>query len=339
MRTMNKGMEPTFVNRIRQEVLDLTLASPYLFSKVKNWDVSRGATLSDHMYIVYEITTLPVVRQTYRNPKQTDWELYKETLLLGIDDCSKIMESIDDIDINCDKISSLIKSADEASCPETHKNIKSEVLWWNRELDKLRSKARKLFNRAKETGQWNTYKGAVTSYKKALRNTKRDSWRKFCEGVEETPTAARLHKVLSKDHSNGIGYLIKPDGSGKETANILLEAHFPGCNILTNANNWIKEVRVKVNSSHMIGSIILANKIVLPEKVKWAIRAFKPYKAASEDGIFPAMIQKGFEVVQEHLVNMFKASFTWSYIPRQWRETTVVFLPKAGNRPTDLPKS
>lgn len=337
---LNKGIEPTFVTANRQEVLDLTLSSQYACTIVRNWHVSSEASLSDHRHIVYELMAPMAKQETYRNPKLTDWELYKETLRTGIADCNKATESIDDIDLNCENLSCLISHAYENSCPVKHKKEMRQVPWWNRELNNLRSLARKLFNKAKNNGQWEVYRTALTKYNKALRKSKRETWKSFCEGVEQTPTVARLQKVLSKDHSNGIGYLAKPDGSytrsGKETAVTLLETHFPGCQILSNANDGTNEERVVRPA---LGSRILANKIFHPERVKWAIRAFKPYKAPGGDGIIPAMIQKGMEIIQEHLVEIFKASFKWSYIPKQWRKTTVVFIPKAGNRPTDQPKS
>lgn len=52
---MNKGNRPTFVNAIREEVLDLNLASPAFAHKVKNRHVSTNASLSDHMHIRFDL--------------------------------------------------------------------------------------------------------------------------------------------------------------------------------------------------------------------------------------------------------------------------------------------
>lgn len=52
----------------------------------------------------------------------------------------------------------------------------------------------------------------------------------MCEGIESTPETARLQKVLSKDHANGLGTLKKTDGSftgnSQETLNLMMETHF-----------------------------------------------------------------------------------------------------------------
>jgi hypothetical protein len=35
-------------------------------------------------------------------------------------------------------------------------------------------------------------------YNKALRQAKRESWRRHCEEIEMVPECARLHRILSK---------------------------------------------------------------------------------------------------------------------------------------------
>jgi hypothetical protein len=44
--------------------------------------------------------------------------------------------------------------------------------WWNKKLSGLRAKTRKLFNIAKRTGQWDTYKETLTCYNKEIRKAK-----------------------------------------------------------------------------------------------------------------------------------------------------------------------
>ena len=60
-------------------------------------------------------------------------------------------------------------------------------------------KVRRLFNVAKKSGNWTDYKRTLTDYNKALRQAKRESWRRHCEQIEKAPECARLHRILSKD--------------------------------------------------------------------------------------------------------------------------------------------
>jgi hypothetical protein len=46
------------------------------------------------------------------------------------------------------------------------------VPWWNKKLSGLTAKTRKLFNIAKRTGEWDTYKETLTCYNKDIRKVK-----------------------------------------------------------------------------------------------------------------------------------------------------------------------
>lgn len=72
----------------------------------------------------------------------------------------------------------------------------------------------------------------------------------------------------------------------------------------------------------------LAGRIFSPDKVKWEICNFKPFKSAGEDGIFedgifPALLKKGIDYI---------------YITLSWREVKVVFIPKLGKNLMTYPR-
>lgn len=83
----------------------------------------------------------------------------------------------------------------------------------------------------------------------------------------------------------------------------------------------------------------LAGRIFTPTRLQWAITAFKPYKAAGGDGIFPALLQKCIKKILAAICKLYKASFKLGYIPKLWRTTIVVFIPEGGWRPSVQPKS
>jgi hypothetical protein len=72
------------------------------------------------------------------------------------------------------------------------------VPWWNKKMSWLRAKTRKLFNIAKITGQWDTYKETLTCYNKEIRKAKRTSWRRYCQEINDLPGGARLMKIIGK---------------------------------------------------------------------------------------------------------------------------------------------
>ena len=83
-------------------------------------------------------------------------------------------------------------------------------------MSTLRAKVRRLFNKAKQYGNWLEYSEVLTTYNKEIRRAKRENFRTFCENIESTPVAARLHKALAKDRVEMKTTLKKPDGTFTE---------------------------------------------------------------------------------------------------------------------------
>ena len=88
---------------------------------------------------------------------------------------------------------------------------------------------RKLFNRAKKSGDWETYKSVLT-YNKAIRDAKRNSWQQFCVEIEHVSTMARDRncRLNTIKVSNG-----KLTNSRGETPAEMLRIHFPNSKVVT----------------------------------------------------------------------------------------------------------
>ena len=146
--------------------------------------------------------------------------------------------------------------------------------------------------------------------------------------MKDLPRLARIHRAISRDPKIKLGSLVAPTRqhtqSEGETLDLLLATHFP-------------------NSAGMKGGMLptaigrtkrsdwrVAAKIVTYRKVKWAIESFAPYKSPGADGIFPALLQEGREVLIPYLIRIFRACLATGYVPAAWRQVKVVFIPKPG---------
>lgn len=72
------------------------------------------------------------------------------------------------------------------------------------------------------------------------------------------------------------------------------------------------------------------NECTTTDKILWAINDLEAYKTAGDDGIFPALLQKGSDFLAPHLQALFRASLRLGYLPKTWRNTLVTFIPKPG---------
>jgi len=73
----------------------------------------------------------------------------------------------------------------------------------------------------------------------------------------------------------------------------------------------------------------IASDIVTGERIKWAFDCMSPFKSP-EDGIFPALLQKGSTCLLNPIKCIYRASLALGYIPIAWRTARVAFIPKPG---------
>ena len=109
-----------------------------------------------------------------------------------------------------------------------------------------------------------------------------------------------------------------------ETLDLLLATHFPGS--ICAEGEVLPAPACRTNCLDWQVSA----KIVSYRRVEWAIYSFAPYKIPGMDGIFPALLQEGREVLNPYLIRIFRACLATGYVPTIWRQVKVVFIPKPG---------
>jgi len=122
------------------------------------------------------------------------------------------------------------------NCPLTVRRNNRNICWWNQDVAERRRKVRRFFNAAKKSGNWSDYKRTLTNYNKALRQAKRESWRRHCEEIEKASECARLHRILSKCEQSAVSSIELENGEyttiEKGALEELLWVHFPGSEII-----------------------------------------------------------------------------------------------------------
>ena len=66
------------------------------------------------------------------------------------------------------------------------------------------------------------------------------------------------------------------------------------------------------------------------EKMERAINEFLPFKAPGPDGIYPVLLQKGWNSIRNIYQTIFQMCLKYSYVPKVWKEGTGIFIPKPG---------
>ena len=116
LEVVNVGTEPTFVNSIRSEAIDITIVSSSYRDRVTNWGVSEEISFSDHRYIVFETENVEPPSVLCRNPKKTNWTQYEAGVAETVLSNTKPY-SVDNIEtVVCDVTECLISNY-HRSCP------------------------------------------------------------------------------------------------------------------------------------------------------------------------------------------------------------------------------
>ena len=338
----NHGNQPTFVTTRRQEVIDVTFVSVGFASEVTGWYVSNVETLSDHRRICFRLGMDRQPTELWRNPRKTNWGTYSTKLACNLESVTLQVESAEEIEASASAIQSAIKDAYEKSCPLVPRRPRrGKTTWWSHTLELLKRETGRLLGRLRRTrnaADWALYQAARQEYKREIQAAKRRAWRDFCESVESQSDAARLQRVLCRDADCQIGLLKLQDGRYAadewESLGRLLEVHFPDC--VRKAGEAIPRCN---NIRATPGDWRVARSIVSAGGVEWAIKRFEPYKAAGPDGIFPALLLRGLDLLTPLLCRLFQGCIAVGWIPSVWRQARVVFIPKPGRPAYDIPKA
>lgn len=325
---LNEGNSPTFITRVRREVLDATFCTPYLANFIKGWRVDGEPSLADHQHIRFEIEGSEVLSREYRDPRKTDWTSFRRDLGEAVHEITHIPQNVVEMNEAAKSVEEAIMASYHRSCPVQIKTTARNVRWWSDDLARRRREIRRLFKVSLISNAWDHYHRKLTEYNREVRKAKRRSWKKFCEGVESCSETARLHKLMGGAHVNPVATLIQPNGtytrSGRDTLRCLLECHFPACEV------------VEGEGAHNAGRIPSeedwrsAERIITQENVRWSISTFEAVKSPGPDGIVPILLQEGEACLVPVLTGLFRASLALGVIPQRWALCRVVFIPKPG---------
>jgi Endonuclease-reverse transcriptase len=281
LKILNKNDEPTFINSLRCEVLDITICTPFIEHKVSNWHVSDEITLSDHRCIAFCIKSLKPSKIFFRNAKKTDWNEYRSLIAEDLHKSDKSLKNLNlsyigNVEEYANFLHKTITLAYEKSCPLKSNKSNRQCEWFSNHLATLRKKIRKLWNKSKKKIKMGLlkdpavilYRSSLTEYNKQINRAKVESWRRKCNEIESIEECSRLQKLLSKQKHENIGPFKKPDNSYSqnitENLEILLKTHFPNSVVIRNtpdrSNNYINFPQSNENTE-LINTIVTDNRI------------------------------------------------------------------------------
>ncbi|KAG5685143.1 hypothetical protein PVAND_014336 [Polypedilum vanderplanki] len=322
---LNRGNRPTFVNRLREEVIDLTLCSPGIEDLISGWHVSDEDSLSDHQTIRFRLKCEPNPEAQYRNIRRTNFQSYLARLRWRIGSWDPTINNSVDLEAAVTMLTESVVLSFQESCPLRRSATKKKTAWYNSKLADLKKACNYAWNHRAKDGM-EAVRVARNAYRRECRKSRREVWQAFCESVEGISPTARLHKILSKDRHIQVDTLRLSSGEyvseDSEVLKHLLSTHFPECVSISDIPP------IHSGSSSIAESWRKSRPIASRNNIRRAIQSFHPYKSASMDGIFPALLQ--VDVLVNPLHEIFTASLALGYIPKLWQQVKVNLFQSLG---------
>ena len=143
-----------------------------------------------------------------------------------------------------------------------------------------------------------------------------------------TPTT-RLVKIIRKNETVRVSNVIKHNGEFKKpplkTLNYLLDILSPSSQHTENyatGYDLVDNPFMRPEDTEMIANICSF------ERMEAAITEFQPFKVLEPDGLYPVLIQKGWNQLKGYYRVIFQACLRHSYLPSACREGTGIFFPE-----------
>jgi hypothetical protein len=172
---LNVGNSPTWEKEDSQDVIDITFCTQNISDNIKNWQVLKNRSWSDHNIISMELDAIETSKEKFRNKKKTNWIGYRAALAKRLSLPIRSIDSKEDLDREADFLTKSFLEAYHNNCKLIRRNTKTKRKWQSVELLNQRKEVRKLHNiaRRRKTDReaWKTWKEKRNEYEEGRQET------------------------------------------------------------------------------------------------------------------------------------------------------------------------
>ena len=340
---VNVGHASTCVGWRGESIVDITLASPAAYRRVRNWRVEEdGFSFSDHRYISFDVCLSGGGSRSWatrRNgprgwaARKLDGDLF-EAAMAVLDWAGGGARDEGDLVTRIETMRNGLWEACDVAMPRRGTSVRKKALhWWNEEIAEARRRAggtwRRL-SRAKRRGRQDEaevlrerLRAEKRLLRTAIRSAKEKAWTDFLETLDRDPWGRPYKLVTNK---------LKPwappetEALDPDFLREVVAALFP----------WGPPLEERTPER------------AIPWKEKWAVteqeltvtakKAGGIAKAPGPDGIPGVILRRSMAFWGERLGTLFTDCLRGGYFPPQWKQANLVLLHKDG-KPRDSPSS
>ncbi|GBM38873.1 Retrovirus-related Pol polyprotein from type-1 retrotransposable element R1 [Araneus ventricosus] len=276
--------------------------------RITEWKISDRIKLSDHQIMEFKIE-----KENFSNKRRA---------------CKWSIENINLFDFKIKQKYALKQGR------EIEQKNKKNAIWWNTELEILRSKVRALRRKFQATREQDLRKKREIRYKKELATytsrillAKQTCFRKFLDSILKTNTFDAFYKLI-KERAGIFGEMkhIRME-NGEYTKNfrdsiqVVLEHQFP------RSEDGIVEKQIKINMNFPV---------ITQEEVKTVMDDMDINKSPERDGLTLGIIRELFFLDPVWCTELFNDCIRQGVFPDFWKMAKVLLIPKEGKDLTEV---
>ncbi|EUC67724.1 reverse transcriptase from transposon X-element protein, putative [Rhizoctonia solani AG-3 Rhs1AP] len=295
---------------------------------------------TDHFPIVTVLDTTPTEAPQIVKPnfKKTDWTKFRQVLKDGLNTLPGLrrIQSQVELDKRVGDLMEIIHEAVRAATPDL-KLCAWSKRWWSPELGAHRKSVCSLATRSfrerhdKDNPVHEEYRAQRNHYAQAIKDAKRKHWELFLEELDEETMWKAAGYLLSEPTDGGRTRIpnlrhTQPDGmqstatDNDAKSRVLMESFFPPAPPPPPAN--------AETPAHPTPIPDLPD--LQTKDIRQAVLAMKPHKAPGPDGLPACVYIQTVDLLEDHLLPIFRASLRLGIYPSEWRKSRTVVLRKPG---------
>ena len=335
---VNKGKGATYIKGPVRTIIDVTLASRKVWQKVDNWRVAGALHFSDHKRLYFNLKTESGPVEKRWVTRSADWNRFQELMAeKSLSYKGNKYWTPDTVEWELKRVYQDLNHSLSKVCPKSRMGKTHSNKWWNKDLSKMRTEARRLEKRAMRHKDnleiWTDYRRARNDLLREIRKAKRSAWREFTNEATSPDTMNKLTKIIFRSNKGKLGHLKKGDGTytsnKEEVLDTLMDSFFPGS--------------VPVEEASCPKRVFLSDTqksdLFTREKVRKSFLTFKRKKAPGPDKVGPEVLHNLDQGTLGRLADIYGACLGLRYVPRRWRLSRAVLIPKEGKKDYTEPRA
>lgn len=303
---------------------------------------------TDHVPIhtIVDIYTDHKESAPFRNFRMTNWPEFREKLAENLADIPtpKELKSEEMFNKAVQSLTQVLQDTIEEAVPLS-KPMPHSRRWWNADLTRLKKEKNRLnhlsyiYRACADHPSHQEQRDICNKYANAIQEAKTKHWEEYLEELNEDQLWGAGRYISNPTNDGGkarIPTLTIKEPSGTQT---IAETNEEKSKLLARAFFPPKPTTASSYDQCSYPDCVPYNVQINLSQLRRQVQKLKAHKAPGPDGIPNVVLKESLELIELHLLHIFRAVFALRTYSSQWKSWTTIILRKPGKPNYGVPKA